>query len=302
MIQTRIISRKYHINRLDETEYSAKVWERKEKIEKYNLLIDEGNDETVVLQVIDVPRSTLFRWKKSYREFGLSGLENTSRRPNRIRKPLWGEIVERRVHSLRVKYSLWGKEKIARKCQEIYNAKVSASTVGRILKKLVLLGRVYPVHMLTGRHVPKRRIFNGHAKRWKGDMKAKSPGEMIQIDHMTVYVPGHGHIKQFNAICPITKLVTCKVYKEANSANAADFLEHAKATFPFKIKSIQVDGGSEFMMKFEQKCRNSIIPLYVLPPRSPECNAHVERSNGTFKNEFYSQYSAGRSFMEKTSK
>jgi len=47
------------------------------------------------------------------------------------------------------------------------------------------------------------------------------------------------------------------------------------------------------MADFEQSCKRLGIPLYVLPPRSPECNGAVERSNGTARYEFYSQYDAG---------
>jgi len=57
-----------------------------------------------------------------------------------------------------------------------------------------------------------------------------------------------------------------------------------------KIKSIQVDGGSEFRGEFENACKREKIPLYVLPPRSPKFNAHVERGNGTVKYEFYYLY------------
>ena len=32
------------------------------------------------------------------------------------------------------------------------------------------------------------------------------------------------------------------------------------------------------------------IPLFVLPPRSPKINGGVERSNGTFRYEFYCLY------------
>jgi len=52
---------------------------------------------------------------------------------------------------------------------------------------------------------------------------------------------------------------------------------------PFKIKSIQVDGGSEFMAEFEDACQELNIPLIVLPPASPKYNGGVERANRTFR-------------------
>jgi putative transposase len=56
---------------------------------------------------------------------------------------------------------------------------------------------------------------------------------------------------------------------------------------PFPVKAIQVDGGSEFMAEFEDACRDRGVQLFVLPPRSPKLNGHVERSNRTHREEFY---------------
>ena len=56
---------------------------------------------------------------------------------------------------------------------------------------------------------------------------------------------------------------------------------------PFKMLSIQVDGGLEFMAEFEAACKELSIPLHVLPPSRPTYNGGVERGNPTFKEEFY---------------
>lgn len=53
------------------------------------------------------------------------------------------------------------------------------------------------------------------------------------------------------------------------------------------IRSIQVDGGSEFMKDFEKVCEENGINLYVLPPKRPQYNGGVERGNRTFREEFY---------------
>ena len=44
------------------------------------------------------------------------------------------------------------------------------------------------------------------------------------------------------------------------------------------------------MDEFEKAFEKAAIPLFVLPPRSPKINGGVERSNGTFRYEFYSLY------------
>ena len=56
---------------------------------------------------------------------------------------------------------------------------------------------------------------------------------------------------------------------------------------PFPIKAIQVDGGSEFQDAFERECQRRGIKLFVLPPRSPKLNGHVERAQRTHTEEFY---------------
>jgi transposase len=293
MIQTSIVQKRlYHINKVDETDYSKVVWERKEKLDKIKLLLTEGCPEDVALQTLDVARSTYYRWKRNYEIFGLAGLENENRRPNNTRKSSWTPQVEQRIYHLRKKFPLWGKSKLAVMYKKEFNQAISESMVGRIITKLLNQNKIMPVRFMYGKKDTKRRIFSGHAQRWKYGMRATKPGELIQVDHMSITLPGFGQIKHFNAICPITKYAVYQAYQEANSKNAADFLEHMKKAFPFPILSIQVDGGSEFMADFEKAAAQSNIPLWVLPPRMPEYNCNVERSNGTAKYEFYSQYNA----------
>ena len=44
------------------------------------------------------------------------------------------------------------------------------------------------------------------------------------------------------------------------------------------------------MAEFETACQQLNIPLYVLPPKSPQLNGCVERANGTSRYEFYPLY------------
>lgn len=67
----------------------------------------------------------------------------------------------------------------------------------------------------------------------------------------------------------------------------AGFLNTILERMPFPVKAIQVDGDSEFMAQFEDACRDRGIRLFVLPPRSPKLNGHVERAQRTHKEEFY---------------
>ena len=106
---------------------------------------------------------------------------------------------------------------------------------------------------------------------------------------MTAHFPGFV-VKSFKAVCPITGWTVMRAYSRATARNAADFLHHLQRDAPFKILSVQVDRGSEFMGEFEQTCHQRGIEHYVLKPRSPKYNGCVERANGTVRTEFYNTY------------
>ncbi len=76
----------------------------------------------------------------------------------------------------------------------------------------------------------------------------------------------------------------------ATAGTARDFLAELQERAPFPVRAIQVDGGSEFMAEFEAACQAEQIALFVLPPRSPKLNGHVERANGTARREFWELY------------
>lgn len=115
----------------------------------------------------------------------------------------------------------------------------------------------------------------------------KEPGEMVQIDHMSVYSDG-SCVKHFKAVCPVSRFMVANVYSNATSYTAAKFLKKVINDAPFKISLIQVDGGSEFMKEFEQLCEELHVKLFVLPPKSPKYNGNVERCNGVTRDDFYS--------------
>jgi transposase InsO family protein len=59
---------------------------------------------------------------------------------------------------------------------------------------------------------------------------------------------------------------------------------------PFKVRGIQVDGGSEFMSVFENHCGIKGLELVVLPPKRPDLNGCVERAQSSWRYAFYASY------------
>lgn len=265
---------------------SPKAKERLHKVESFTKLRKEGCSEKTALSTLKVSRASIYRWKASLKKRGLLGLEPKSTRPRRFRKAYLQDIIRPRVAALFKQYPCWGPEKLVKLLarEKIYASK---STVGRVMKKLSLT----PEQKLIVKKGKRRRQFDGkHAQRWKHGMKGKQPGELIQMDHMTVNVAPGRTIKHFQATCPVSKVTVAEAYSTASSAAGARFLKKVEQSMPFKIESIQVDGGSEFMKEFEKLCEAKKFPLFVLPPKSPKLNGCVERRNRTLREEFYSFY------------
>ena len=94
-------------------------------------------------------------------------------------------------------------------------------------------------------------------------------------------------LKHFTAHDVLSRWNVVGVYQRATATNAAYFLDVLEQRMPFRVKAIQVDGGSEFEAIFETECQRRGIKLFVLPPRSPKLNGAVERAHRTHTEEFY---------------
>lgn len=280
--------RSYRSFKVDDTT-PADAFERLERIRTYWALRAEGCAEATALRAAGWSRSSYFRWLKRYRTQGVRGLAATSRRPHRAQRPRWTRQHERRVWAMRTQYPFMGKRRL-RVMLAREDLELGESTLGRILAKGVRLGRIDPCAFCRGRvKVKRRRTFNGHAQRWRYGQKASRPGELVQIDHLSLHRDGQ-QLKEFKAVSPIGKQLVARAYSRATAHNAKRFLEAVQADLPHLLVSVQVDGGSEFMADFERACRDLDIPLYVLPPRRPQFNGCVERANDSTRVEFWNLY------------
>ncbi|MFH1254231.1 MAG: helix-turn-helix domain-containing protein [bacterium] len=263
---------------LDKSICSKEAIERLDKIKSFDKLRTEGVAVETILGILKTSFSSIKRWKRAYKSNGMIGLESKSRKPKTLRLPMWSPELEKLVLEVRRQFPLWGKNKIAAVIRRDHSKQITGSTAGRIISKFLRQGQIKSVwyHYYGRIRDKKRRIFDGHAKRWQYGMKSHAPGELVQIDHAVIQLDSGVTFRQFTAVDPFTKFASDQAYTQATSKLAADFLEHTKNIFPFKIKSIQVDGGSEFMGDFEQACKSQNIELYVLPPKSPKLNGGVE--------------------------
>ncbi len=78
-----------------------------DKLRAITLFKEIGKDR-VVCQTFGIGRATLYRWLRRFDPRDLSSLKEESRRPRRVRKPLWSRELVEAVKALREDYPRWG--------------------------------------------------------------------------------------------------------------------------------------------------------------------------------------------------
>ena len=130
------------------------------------------------------------------------------------------------------------------------------------------------------------------------------PGEKVQIDVKEVpynclrgkVLRDGKHLYQWTAIDECTRLRFVYGFEEHTPENSTNFLRMLIKVFPFKIRTIQTDNGTEFTYKyisedtecpFDTALRKLGIEHKLIPPRTPWHNGKVERSHRNDQRYFY---------------
>jgi transposase InsO family protein len=234
-----------------------------------------------------ISRQTFYRWKRRFDRHHLSTLEGRSHRPKKVRQPTWSVGLAERVLALRKQYPRWGKDKLVVLLGR-ENRIVSTSMVGRILADLKRRGALHEPPQPAVLRQQRRKLRNRPwAVRKPKYWRIEQPGDLVEIDTKEVRMRRGMLLKHFSARDVISRWDVVEVHRRGTSLAAARFLDTLLDRVPFAVKALQVDGGSEFAAEFELACQQKELPLFVLPPKSPKLNAHVERSHRTHHEEFY---------------
>lgn len=270
-----------------QTYKSEQIQQRRKFLGDWEMLKARKVPDKEIATITGISRATFYRLKKALKLHGLNGLEKQSKRPRVFRQSQILPETKQAVLSIRRQNPTYGKAKIVTILKRDFAIDLSVSSTGRLIKKFKTSGLIIPSRSKFKKG--RKRIFKGHAKAWQYGTKILEPGQLIQIDHMTAN-KNQVHLKHFQAWDPYTKSLVAEVYSNATSVSAKKFLDKVIKNLPFKVKSIQVDGGSEFMSHFEDACAANNIPLYVLPPKRPQYNGGVERANRIMREEFYDDH------------
>ncbi|MCD6410586.1 transposase [bacterium] len=250
------------------------------KLKVLNWYRNHNHNMSLTARHFGLGRMTVYRWLKAIKRYGLVGLNDKSRCPKRGRQPNtdWNTVV--RIVQLRKQYPAWSKYKI-KVILEQEGIQISASTIGRILKRRNLINRRISQKKRKSALRPKARFPKG--------LSISEPGDMIQMDTKYITLPGGRKFYQFTAIDVLSKKRVLQIYSSQSSRNGARFLEECIQQFPFPIKRIQTDNGAPFLKEFDRLCQKKGISHYFIYPRTPKQNSYVEISHEADEREFYQQ-------------
>ena len=259
--------------------------EARRRLKWMDYYLAHGHNARRTCRHFDISPQTFYRWWRRYDAHDLTTLEARSRRPRHRRQPTWSPALAAAVRRLRTTYPRWGKDKLVVLLRREGWA-VSTSMVGRILTRLRHQGQLVEPR---GRSLAARRARppRPYAIRKPKAYAVERPGDLVQVDTLDVRPLPGVLLKQFTARDLLSRWDVVEIFSRATARTAATFLDALQGRMPFAVRAIQVDGGSEFAAEFEAECARRGIRLFVLPPRSPKLNGHVERAQRTHTEEFY---------------
>lgn len=250
----------------------------KQRLKIVDWLRSHNKNTSLTARHFGLDRETVRDWLKRFNQAGILGLNDKSHRPKNVRKPTtnWNTVNE--IVKIRKEYPAWGKYKIG-KILSRQNIVVSASTVGRVLKRKGLIDKKVSKKRIKAAKNPRKRFPRG--------FKISCAGDMVQMDTKHISLIGGKKIYQFTAIDVLTKRKVLRYYSSLASKNGADFLSRCLKKFPFAIRAVQTDNGPEFLKHFDALCKELGLPHYFIYPRTPKQNTYVENSHLSDEKEFY---------------
>lgn len=227
-----------------------------------------------------ISRQCFYEWYRRYDPNNLCTLENQSCAPINKRQREITPEQEMRIVQLRKKHICYSKIKLAKIYLREYEELISSWKIQKVIEKY----KIYPNPRKTARTTHKR--LNAIKKKRIAELKKKSKnGFLFCLD--TVEIRWNNFKRYiFTGIDRYSKVAFARMYKNANSYNAADFLNRLLYLTDGKIKNIQTDNGSEFEKDFKQSCDKLNLVRYYSRPRTPKDNSVNERFNRTLQDEF----------------
>ena len=214
--------------------------------------------------VAEVPYPTFARWWARWQREGNKALLDRPRRPRRCPSALPGQVLD----IIRGAHRELGLG-VRRLHAHLLRAKVITCSISSIYRVLRRCGA-----LLRRPRKPKPN--------WIRYARA-IPGERAQMD--LKYLPQDRY--QLTLVDDCSRYLGATVLEKRTTAAVCRALPGLLKTFPFPLRCIQTDNGSEFGLDLTALLKRLGIRHTHIRPRSPHLNGKVERVQRTVQEEFW---------------
>lgn len=229
-------------------------------------LVYQGWGARKVGRHFGINSSTVSKWLKKDRHWGLRPIPTLSSRPKSHSK----QLTKEKINAIVVQ------RKKRNRCAEIVHREllnqgvvVSLSSVKRTLKRQGLIRHRSPW------------------KRWhfsEARPEAILAGDLVQIDTIH-FVIGDHRFYVYTLIDIASRWAYAKVSLRINTHNSFQFVKEAQRIAGFKFKMMQSDHGSEFSTWFTEHLGKLGMSHRHIRVRKSNDNGHIERFNRTIQEE-----------------
>lgn len=229
-----------------------------------------------------ISRDTFYRWHKRFNKRNLRTLEDdtSNRRPQKLREMSTDSEILKRIYDIRKADTEKSKYQIHEELRR-EGITVAHNVIQKVINRHKELQNTQYVQKVRAHK--KRSIARLKAA---VELKDKHIGSLVQIDTKHLYVLGK-RFYVFVAIDCASRYALFRGYRHASSQAAADFLNEVVQTFPFSIKAVNTDNGSEYLLNFHKACQSLNLTHYFSHPHTPKMNSRAERLIRTIQYEYF---------------
>jgi len=240
------------------------------------------------IDAFEVSERTLWNWRGRF-DGKPESLNPGKRSPQKKRRRIWdSRILDeiRRLRSPEVHPNL-GKEKIHPLLEDFCDAfglgeAPSPMTIGRLIKDMGGL-RTSPQKVSHFGKV--KRVNRQKVLRKPKDLIPTYPGHVMALD--TIEKQRNGRRMYILTAIDIFSRTTFSIATKSHSSKTfSHFFYLIMEMFPYEIKTVLTDNGSEFKKFLGLLLKENGITHYHTYPKTPKMNAHCESFNGTIQDEF----------------
>ena len=243
------------------------------------------------IHAFEVGERTLWDWRSRLDKGGgkPEALNPKSRAPKVKRKRLWDVRILEEIKRLRGSdvHPNLGAKKLHPLLLDFCKAHSiaecpSSSTIERLIADMGGL-RTFPqkiTHFGKIKKVNRQKVL-----RKPKDLLPTYPGHVMALDTIVKQRNGR-RMYILTAIDIYTRTTFAIATRSHSSKTFAHFFFLIMEMFPYEIKNVLTDNGSEFKKYLDQLLKENNITHYHTYPKTPKMNAHCESFNGTIQEEF----------------